>query len=204
MGIYHQTIPAIGTANAIDQPQWAQSHVVDSSGVVFNDGSVQTIAAPTGVQQLLWYTLSWSPGTNANIALTKLPATIGGSWMFERVMFVSKNALLTGNAANFYLVVSTGANQTGTQFTINGFNNRQTDFHGGNYVTTAAWDMGLYLSHLISWISDASGGTNSTGGLGQPIIPAGQQIYAAVNGTGWDAAWLIDIYVFGTVLPVGP
>jgi len=48
MGIYHQTIPAIGTANAIDQPQWAQSHVVDAAGITFSDSSVQTSANLTG------------------------------------------------------------------------------------------------------------------------------------------------------------
>lgn len=44
MAIKHHTIPPAGTSNAIDQPQWAEGHDVDSGGITFNDTSVQTTA----------------------------------------------------------------------------------------------------------------------------------------------------------------
>ena len=48
MSIFHRTIPPAGTANAIDQPQWAESHIVDSAGIAFSDGSTLASGNLTG------------------------------------------------------------------------------------------------------------------------------------------------------------
>lgn len=45
MAIKHHTIPPLGTVDAIDQPQWAEAHDIDSGGLTFSDSSVQTTAA---------------------------------------------------------------------------------------------------------------------------------------------------------------
>ena len=79
MAIKHHTIPAQGTVGAIDQPQWAESHDVDSSGITFNDGTVQTTAAvsPNNVVQMLYVArnVDLTQPINTDIQMAKV-----GTW----------------------------------------------------------------------------------------------------------------------------
>ena len=92
MGIYHATIPPVGTIGGVDEPQWAQAHTVDAAGITFHDGTTQTTAYPgsgAAVQGL-------ASGSGTQTAVLAAGATNnlnpGGAWPDDGILLLNSTA----------------------------------------------------------------------------------------------------------------
>ena len=138
MGIYHQTIPAIGTANAIDQPQWAQSHVVDVAGITFSDASVQTKAWPGSIGSATQITYN-NAGTMAGSArFTWTDSTtsvlgLGEAGDTSVNVTLPANTALNGISLNFTAgsVTAGSGNKNGGSINMTGGNSSGAGTGGG-------------------------------------------------------------------------
>ena len=151
-----------------------------------------------GLEQTIAYALNWVPATNAQIALT-FPTSPANNWIPMKVWVCPKSGTQSGSGASYYLSVWTGSGQTGTNLCYNGTGNTQANFQSANIPNGKATDIGFYLANILN---DAGNGSSAQ--WAQPIIPAASGLYASVTGTGWSAAWTVDVYVQGMVLPFGP
>jgi hypothetical protein len=151
-----------------------------------------------GVEQTLFYVTGWSPGTTPSIALTA-PSTISNNYIVTKIWVVPKSGTLTGSSSSNYLVVSTAASQGGTQLVYNGYGNTQNYLRTANVSIGNVVDIGIYLGYILNDINGPSGSPFNV-----PLLSSSTVLYAAVNGTGWDTGWLVDIFVQGMILPYGP
>jgi hypothetical protein len=107
MGIYHATIPPVGTIGGVDQPQWAQAHIVDSGGITFADSTVQTTAY-TGASANGYSAIAVSSGysgTESGSGIAFLDCTLAGNATFtgmtgmvdKQTIVINNNASSSGN-----------------------------------------------------------------------------------------------------------
>jgi hypothetical protein len=85
VGIVHRTInPNPNAIGAVQEPQWAESHVVDSGGIQFFDGTVQITASLFGVNVAAdqdatgsQINLNWGGNTTFPVYATAAGSSIG-------------------------------------------------------------------------------------------------------------------------------
>ena len=117
MSILHATIPPAGTQGAIDEPQWAQAHVVDAGGITFSNSSVQTTA---GIALPSYFTSALSSGANNN-----LNPGVGWGACFELFLTSSATANVTGLLAatqGVFGIIVNGNASGGASITLNALN----------------------------------------------------------------------------------
>lgn len=185
MGIYHQPGPGFflppGTIDAVDQPQWVASHLVDASGITFADSTTQTTAFNFSTY-LLDQTTFTSPQTVSNYIPHFDGGTAGAAfWMISQNgpgSVITSIALPPNNPPTIFLF-----NNSAFTMTVLG----ESLASGGGLLLTYTPGLGFYTP-LTGPSSPASFFQYPTAGTYTPAFPAGASIgYAILVGAGGGA-----------------
>lgn len=179
MAIKHHTIPPAGTINAIDEPQWAESHDIDAGGLVFNDATVQTtaFAVPGSTTQVIFNNAG---ALGASVTLTYATST--------RTLVVGGGGALTGGIV---VAGATGATSLGNTLTIRGGPGGATsgiggalNLYGGVPTLGAGGDVNIASADGVG-AGKSAGTVNISGGLaGSGSANGGGVNLIAGNSTG--------------------